>query len=1016
MWLPPLSLLLLAILPVAAAAQEVTAESALEAATSALQARDYAKAERELRRALGIIEKSDGPDSAAAGQVLSAIANAIDNQGRAADAEPFYRRALANFERDPADVGEAIPVTMAGLANNLNAQGRFAEAEPLFRALVAYEQGRAGANSPQAVLATNNLGYTLGRLGREREAEPLLRKALAAAEAQGGGDTQLVARVLNELAGAVEGQGRLIEAETLYRRALLIKRAQKQADVETAVATINLGSVLARQSRYDEAEPLLKSALALAESGVGKESRQAAAARGALGNLAFARLDYQAAAESYAAALSIERRLLGPDHPDTVGRGAQLADALRAQRKFGEAEPLLRQALEVRRKALGERHVATNAIRSRLGHLLVDSGRPGAAIPIYRNVVELAAPVLGRRHPNLAIAYSNLADAERRNVATVRQALDHARTGLEIAREARRRRQSGSATGNKADAAERALSRAVTRSGLRQDPLQPTYSIFLDSAWAASSARLGSGPALEAEAFQAAQDLETSAAGQAMAQTFARAAAGDGPVGELVERQQRLTQEARELDSRLLQALGTGEADPAPLRARLDAISSELARTDAELRRRFPDYAELIAPGAARMEEVRKKLKPGEGLLLIAASGYDVYAFAVSPQASRWTKVENYAETLVRLVSALRCQVDPVTCGAAESDGRYDLAVAHQLYRDLIAPVEPGLGGAKRLYATVSGPLADLPLEMLVTSPPDSSKDMSDPGTLAASAWLGERYGIIVLPSVALLGAASSRAAASGAPPFVGFGAPALLGSTDGALGALTMSSFYRSVDERGVALADPNLLRTLEPLPGTEVELGAMAKLLGAGPAALRTGAAATEGAIRRDPELRAARVLAFATHGALPSELDGVQQPGLVLTPPQVPTAQDDGFLSASEASQLELAANWVILSACNTASAEGNGGADSLSALARAFLFAGAGGLLASHWRIDDKATAALTVETLRAWTAGKDRADALQAAARVVRTGRRPDGSTLPEWQAQWAHPTYWAPFSVIAASN
>jgi CHAT domain-containing protein len=109
-------------------------------------------------------------------------------------------------------------------------------------------------------------------------------------------------------------------------------------------------------------------------------------------------------------------------------------------------------------------------------------------------------------------------------------------------------------------------------------------------------------------------------------------------------------------------------------------------------------------------------------------------------------------------------------------------------------------------------------------------------------------------------------------------------------------------------------------------------------------------------------------------------------------------------------------VILSACNTASAEGS--ADSLSALSRGFLYAGAQALLASHWRVADDATAALTVETLAAARLKPDlsRAEARQRAMRAVRTGRRDDGTAVAGWTTDWLHPAAWAPFTLIAADD
>ena len=279
---------------------------------------------------------------------------------------------------------------------------------------------------------------------------------------------------------------------------------------------------------------------------------------------------------------------------------------------------------------------------------------------------------------------------------------------------------------------------------------------------------------------------------------------------------------------------------------------------------------------------------------------------------------------------------------------------------------------------------------------------------------LVDRYGLVSLPAVSVLRALKRKVASKGSTAFIGYGAPILDGPGAGKRAVNMGSRFVLKIDEEGINLADPDLLRTLNPLPGTERELSAMATALKASKRDVLLGAAATETAVRRDANLGKARIIAFATHGVLPREVSGIEEPGLVLTPPAAPSPSDDGLLTASEVSKLTLNADWVLLSACNTASADGTPGADSLSSLSRAFLYAGAQALLASHWRVSDDATAALTVETLAGRSTGSlNRADALKAAMLAVRTGKRADGSAVAGWNDGWAHPSAWAPFTVIS---
>ncbi len=75
-----------------------------------------------------------------------------------------------------------------------------------------------------------------------------------------------------------------------------------------------------------------------------------------------------------------------------------------------------------------------------------------------------------------------------------------------------------------------------------------------------------------------------------------------------------------------------------------------------------------------------------------------------------------------------------------------------------------------------------------------------------------------------------------------------------------------------------------------------------------------------------------------------------------------RDDGLLTASEVAQLKLDADWVILSACNTASADGTPGAQGLSGLAKAFFYAGSRALLVSHWPVVSDAAVAITTRML------------------------------------------------------
>jgi CHAT domain-containing protein len=134
------------------------------------------------------------------------------------------------------------------------------------------------------------------------------------------------------------------------------------------------------------------------------------------------------------------------------------------------------------------------------------------------------------------------------------------------------------------------------------------------------------------------------------------------------------------------------------------------------------------------------------------------------------------------------------------------------------------------------------------------------------------------------------------------------------------------------------------------------------------------------------------------------GLGEPSLALTIPNVPSDLDDGLLTASEVAQLKLNADWVVLSACNTAAGD-KPGAEALSGLARAFFYAGAHALLVSHWAVYSDAATRLTTTTFGMLQSDPNvgRAEALRRAMLAYM-----NDSTDP----LNAHPALWGPFVVV----
>ena len=116
--------------------------------------------------------------------------------------------------------------------------------------------------------------------------------------------------------------------------------------------------------------------------------------------------------------------------------------------------------------------------------------------------------------------------------------------------------------------------------------------------------------------------------------------------------------------------------------------------------------------------------------------------------------------------------------------------------------------------------------------------------------------------------------------------------------------------------------LSALPPLPDTREEVRQIAEALGADPDRdVFFGKAASEAQVK-SMDLADYKVVAFATHGLVPGDLDGLVEPALALSAPQVTGGNQDGLLTMGEVLGLRLDADWLVLSACNSGAGDGAG----------------------------------------------------------------------------------------------
>lgn len=761
--------------------------------------------------------------------------------------------------------------------------------------------------------------------------------------------------------------------------------------------------------------------------------------------------NFAAAEDAYRAALAVQERVLGRDNPNTATAMLHLAVNLSNQKRLAEAAVLLDRAA-----ALAP-HAADPATPARVLHYrglhALNAGDPAAAVALLQQAeagyAALAPNLTAAREDTAAelladplqqSAVLGLAEAKRnRAVALSRagrgeEASDLAgearqvlrRAGLEpnmMVGRALRTEAGADIRLGRTQAAATLLERAAGRFGVAAPGERPeAVTLFLAgqqrlragrraealNAFRAGAdilrarqiglsvglvvpylealdqeAALGGGAtaALRAEMFGAAQLAQRSSTARYVQQASARLGVSEG--NREVQGAVRGLQDAdRELRELFAERDASGAQNQA-LDERIASAQQRRAEAESQVAAAAPGYRQLLL-AAVDADSVARALGPQEALLTMLLGPQSGFVMAVRNGRVEAQRIPVGEEAVAALVNRVR-RSSEIGAGGVP---RFDAEAAHALHQLLIAPLGGALDGAETLVVAPDGPLLALPFGMLLAAPVQGD-------ALGAAPWLIRRHAIVHVPSPQTLVTLRAAGTGSTAPlPYVGFGdfVPP------------SAPQFARSfpADRCG---RDARLATGLGRLPGTRAEVTASRALLGAAADRAILGADFTLPNLRRQ-RLDQYRVVHLATHALLPGELSCLPEPSIVASPPPGAPSADPSFLKASEVLDLKMDADLVILSACNTGGPGGEGGGEALSGLARAFFYAGARGLMVTHWAVDDAAAALTVADTLRRQQGGATSAASLRGAQLLILDEA---GRNLP---AAFAHPYYWAPFVLI----
>jgi CHAT domain-containing protein/tetratricopeptide (TPR) repeat protein len=431
---------------------------------------------------------------------------------------------------------------------------------------------------------------------------------------------------------------------------------------------------------------------------------------------------------------------------------------------------------------------------------------------------------------------------------------------------------------------------------------------------------------------------------------------------DLRQRETEVGERIARLQKRLWStSLALSDAEVGGLRRDLAQAEEDEQELEGEMRRRQPAYAAVREPHPLPLPEIQRLLDGRTALLEFFVGKAGSYLFAVTRGGLAVHPLPPGGQ-LVALVERVRAAVDH----ASRLRAGLHAADAYELYRLLLLPAAAELRDKPRLILAPDGPLYSLSFEVLLTGPVEGNaavrRDLP---------YLLRDHSVSYIPSASVLAQLPTQS---------------------------RPSSWATDEGKLFVGVGDPEAIPS-RSLPAARDEIRRIASSFPAERTVTFLGPEASEENVKRSAAVKSARYLHFATHGVLDESTPELS--GLRLA--HAGDTAEDGLLQVRDVFNLQLHADLVVLSACQTGMGKEVSG-EGLIGMTRAFLYAGAASVLVSLWRVDDESTADLMVSFYRHLERSGDKSEALRLA-KLDLIDRSP-----------YFQPYYWAPFILVGEAQ
>jgi CHAT domain-containing protein/tetratricopeptide (TPR) repeat protein len=894
---------------------------------------------------------------------------------------------------------------------------KYKQALPLFES--------AGDTYRQA-LTFLSIGITYARLNEFRSALDYF--ASAQSLARKAGDRKLEAATETFLGGMHDVLGNVKSALDHYNQALSLSRESQNRSAE-ASALNNIGKIYSDLSDwqkaleyYQQALPLHKALgnqvsegralqnIGLALQRLGEPQRALNSFQEALvinrslneknlvaevltlvGSAYYDSGETQKAFENYNQALALERELgnrgLEGYTLDLVGTAYS---SLGGQAKALEYHV---RALELRRATNDRRREALSL--NNLGHVYNQLNQPSKAIENYNQALVILRDIGDLNNVALALQGSARSEQLLGDLGAARNRIEESLTLIETVRA-------------------RAASQQLRASYLAS--MENAYEFYIGLLMQLHARDASGGH--DAEALAASERGRARSLMEMLNEAHVDIRQGAG--ADLIARERELTQLLNAKAQRQIQLKARqGNAEEiATLDKEINALEDSYRETQVAIRRNSPQYAALSQPQPLGLEDIQHQLDQDTVLLEYSLGDERSYVWVVTPDSLKTfelpkrEQIENRARQVYELLtnrSVFKSVETPEQKQQriAQADSKL-LEASRELSGMIISPVASQLGN-KRLVIVADGALQYVPFAMLPDPSVVSRRQLSvaknnGPRTTDNVQPLIFEHEIVSLPSASAL--AVQRQSLAGrklAPKGIAMIADPVFSATDGRLktNVRTAGPQQDQTDAESKTriiehLADSSATLIIPRLQFTREEAD---QILAVAPkdGNLKAIDFKASRAMATSVELSQYRYVHFATHGYLDSDRPGLS--AVVLSLVDENGKPQDGFLRAHDIYNLNLPAELVVLSACQTGLGKEIRG-EGLVGLTQGFMYAGARRVLVSLWNVNDKATAELMQRFYRHML--KDH----QSPAASLRAAQ------VEMWrQRHWQSPYYWAAFTM-----